>query len=95
MNHSIAEVVNSCSTCAKYHSKQAAEPLQPHPSVNHAWEKVGVNLCHFNDKNYLVICDYYSNYPEVCCLNSISCHSVICAMKRFCRSRNSKGRIQR
>ena len=81
MNHSIAEVVNSCSTCAKYHSKQAAEPLQPHPSVNHAWEKVGVDLCHFNDKNYLVICDYYSNYPEVCCLNSITCHSVICAMK--------------
>ncbi|KAK3107076.1 hypothetical protein FSP39_006459 [Pinctada imbricata] len=81
INQAISEIVNLCSTCVKFHLKQAAEPLQPHPVVNYAWEKIGVDLFQFKGKNYLVLCDYYSNYPEVCCLNSVSSHSVICAMK--------------
>lgn len=30
-----------------------------------AWEKVGCDLFHFEDKHYLVCVDYYSDYFEV------------------------------
>lgn len=75
------EMVNSCSTCIKFRPKQPSEPLKPHDLCNYPWEKVGADLCVFNGKNYLVLCDYYSNYSEVCRLHNVSSQSVINAMK--------------
>lgn len=75
------EMVNSCSTCIKFLPKQPSEPLKPHDLCNYPWEKVGADLCVFNGKNYLVLCDYYSNYSEVCRLHNVSSQSVINAMK--------------
>ena len=40
-----------------------------------------MDLCVFEKENYLIICDYYSNFPEVCKLQSTSSDSVIKAMK--------------
>lgn len=77
----IEEMVNSCSTCIKFRPKQPSEPLKPHDLCNYPWEKVGADLCVFNGENYLVLCDYYSNYPEVCRLHNVSSQSVINAMK--------------
>ena len=81
MNAEITEMVNACATCTKHRPKQASEPLNPHPITNYPWEKIGVDLCVYNGVNYLVMCDYYSNYPEVCRLQSVSSQSVINAMK--------------
>jgi len=44
---------------------------------NYPWKKIGVDLCVFEKESYLIICDYYSNFPEVCKLKSISSNSVI------------------
>ncbi len=52
-----------------------------HPITSYAWEKIGVDLCLFEKENYLVMCDYYSNYPVVCKLMSTSSEAVINAMK--------------
>jgi hypothetical protein len=81
MNAQIEETVNSCSTCIKFRPKQPSEPLKPHDLCKYPWEKVGADLCVFNGVNYLVLCDYDSNYPEVCRLHSVSSQSVINAMK--------------
>ena len=81
MNQSISEMVKSCSTCKKYKMKQRSQPLQPQPVTNYPWEKVGVDICVFGKENFIVICDYYSNYPKVCRLSSIASESVINAMK--------------
>ncbi|XP_062610112.1 uncharacterized protein LOC134271904 [Saccostrea cucullata] len=66
MNQSIEEKVKSCSECLKHRAKQTAEPLLSHETANYPWAKIGVDLCVCNNKNYLVMCEYYSNYPEVC-----------------------------
>ena len=81
MYQSITDMVKSCSVCLKHQPKQPAQPLNPHPVTNYPWEKVGVDLCSLEGENYLVMCDYFSNYPEVCKLRSISSESVISAMK--------------
>lgn len=74
-------MVKSCSTCLEHQTKQSSQPLTPHPVTNYPWEKVGVELCTLHGETYLVMCDYYSNYPEVCKLRSTSSESVINAMK--------------
>lgn len=81
LNQSISDMVQACSTCLQHRSKQASQPLQPHPVANYPWEKVGVDLCVVNGNNYLVMCDYYSNYPEACHLKSTTSQSVVNAMK--------------
>ena len=53
----------------------------PHPVASYPWDEIGVDLCVFEKENYLIICDYYSNFPEVCQLQSTSSDSVIKAMK--------------
>ena len=55
--------------------------IRPHAVIKYLWEKVGVDICVFGKENFLVICNYFSNYPEVCRLSSIASESVINAMK--------------
>ena len=81
MNQSIQEKVKSCTECLINKPKQNAEPLLPHETANYPLEKTGVDLCVCNNKNNLVICDYYSNYPEVCPLKKTTSTAVIKAMK--------------
>uniref|UniRef100_A0A3B4UX38 Integrase catalytic domain-containing protein n=1 Tax=Seriola dumerili TaxID=41447 RepID=A0A3B4UX38_SERDU len=47
------------------------------------WQKVGTDLFHLHGKDYLLVIDYYSNYPEVAQLFSTSAQSVITHMKGF------------
>ena len=45
------------------------------------WQKVGTDLFHVNGKDFLLVIDYHSNYPEVAQLNSTSASAVITRMK--------------
>lgn len=44
---------------------------------------MGTDLFHLNDKDYLVVIDYYSNYPEIAQLSSTSADCVITHIKSF------------
>jgi hypothetical protein len=54
-------------TPAYYHQK---EPLKPYPVPTRPWQVVGTDLCEMKKKEYLVIVDAYSSYPEVIPLSS-------------------------
>uniref|UniRef100_A0A3B3C851 Integrase catalytic domain-containing protein n=1 Tax=Oryzias melastigma TaxID=30732 RepID=A0A3B3C851_ORYME len=45
------------------------------------WQKVGTDLFHWDGKNYLLLIDYFSNYPELALLSSMSAACVIMHMK--------------
>lgn len=47
------------------------------------WQKVGTDLFNLHGKDYLMVIDYQSNYPEVAQLSSTSAQSVITHMKGF------------
>uniref|UniRef100_A0A665VK30 Integrase catalytic domain-containing protein n=1 Tax=Echeneis naucrates TaxID=173247 RepID=A0A665VK30_ECHNA len=51
------------------------------------WQKVGTDLCHLNGKDYPVIIDYHSNFPEIAQLRNTSASGVITHMKS-CFSRH-------
>uniref|UniRef100_A0A672Q3W0 Integrase catalytic domain-containing protein n=1 Tax=Sinocyclocheilus grahami TaxID=75366 RepID=A0A672Q3W0_SINGR len=45
------------------------------------WQKVGTDLFFLDGKNYLIVIDYLSNYPEIALLPSTSAASVVTHMK--------------
>uniref|UniRef100_A0A3Q2YZ04 Integrase catalytic domain-containing protein n=1 Tax=Hippocampus comes TaxID=109280 RepID=A0A3Q2YZ04_HIPCM len=47
------------------------------------WKKVGTDLFHYNGKDYLLVIDYYSNYPEIALLTSTTATNVITHVKSF------------
>ena len=66
INAEICDMVSNCSKCLKHRSLQQNESLLPHEIPSNPWEKVGTDLFEFRKSHYLVVVDYYSNYPEVC-----------------------------
>ena len=75
------ELPSNCSACLenrRYHQK---EPLIAHEVPTAPWHKVGMNLFSFKGRDYLLVVDYFSNYPEVCLLNDTHSGSVIMKLK--------------
>ena len=77
----IEEMVEKCSTCLKHRNNNAKEPLMPHPMPSHPWEKVGSDIMTFKGKDYLVVVDYYSKFPEISFLNDKTAGTVISKLK--------------
>ena len=77
----ITNMVSNCSACyenRRYHQK---EPLIAHEVPTAPWHKVGMDLFSFKGRDYLLVVDYFSNYPEVCLLNDTHSSSVIMKLK--------------
>ena len=81
MNSDISAVVSSCSICLHFRDNQPQESLNPHPVETRPYSKVGVDICEYAGKSYLVIVDYYSSYPEIALLTRINSSAVIDALK--------------
>ena len=81
INQDVANEVSNCSTCLKYQASNPAEPLLPHPVPDRPYMKVGADLFVCAGKDYIVVTDYYSLYPEVFRLSSTTAEAVITAMK--------------
>ena len=81
MNSDIDNTVKDCFTCLQYRPKHQVEQLNPHPVPDGPWQKVGVDLFELDRKHYLIMADYYSGYPEVAPLPSLTSTAVMNVMK--------------
>uniref|UniRef100_A0A8D0C7Y7 Gypsy retrotransposon integrase-like protein 1 n=1 Tax=Scleropages formosus TaxID=113540 RepID=A0A8D0C7Y7_SCLFO len=81
MNADIEKMVSTCEICLKHQNKQAREPLITVDLPKYPWQKVGTDLFHFNGKDYLLVVDYFSSYPEIALLSNSSSACVIQHMK--------------
>ncbi|CAB4025806.1 retrotransposon-like family member retr-1 [Paramuricea clavata] len=81
INSDIDNMVESCETCQHHQHNHQKEPLKTYPVPTRPWQVVGTDLCEINKKEYLVIVDAYSSYPEVIPLSSQSSKAVIKGMK--------------
>ena len=53
------------------------EPMNCHEFANRPWLNVGADICYLDNRILLVLVDYYSNYIEVCRLQSQISTSII------------------
>ena len=81
MNAEISDMVSQCDPCQKHQPSQPVEPLNPHEIPVRAWQRVGVDISTIGGKEYLIVCDYYSRYPEVVTLTTTMSKAAINAIK--------------
>ena len=81
INANIMDMVSNCSACLENRQYHQQEPLIAHEVPTAPWHKVGMDLFSLKGRDYLLVVDYFSNYPEVCLLNDIHSSSVIMKLK--------------
>ncbi|XDV38013.1 hypothetical protein PO909_007505 [Leuciscus waleckii] len=81
MAKQIEDVVSKCDICNKHRNSNSREPLVSHPVPERAWSKLGMDLFHFRDADYLLVVDYFSKYPEIAKLNDMTSKQVIAVLK--------------
>ena len=64
----IDKMISKCETCQTYRYKQTKEPMTVTDVPTAPWYKVGMDF-HLKGKEYLVVIDYLSNYPEMALLS--------------------------
>ena len=80
MTAEIKQVAESCETCQSFSRAQQKEPLMP-IDVHSPWEKIGVDLCDFDNQTYMVTTDYFSGFWEIDKLNNNTSQTVINKLK--------------
>jgi transposase InsO family protein len=62
-------------------NQQPRETLKPHPVPSRPWQRIGVDLFTFHQRNYLITVDFYSGWFELDLLSGIVASAVILKLK--------------
>ena len=82
MNSEVKDFVSQCSVCNTLKPEQCKEPLLQHDVPYLPWSKVGTYIFQYDQRDYLVLVDYLSNWIEVELLKNITSKEVIREMQR-------------
>ena len=81
INGAIDEMISQCSTCQKHQRSNQREPLIPQQVPERSWATAAADIFDYKGRDYLLVVDYHSKYPEVARLTSKNSEAVILAMK--------------
>ena len=81
MSQDIAQAINSCETCLTLRASQQKEPLLCHDIPQRPWQKLAADIMTLNGKDYLVVVDYFSKYPEIAQLELKTAKCVVVHLK--------------
>ena len=79
----IKDTVSSCRPCQENRPTQVKEPLLVSQLPDRPFQKVGVDLLHFESENYMVLIDYYSRYIELAYMPNMASSTVIGKLKNI------------
>jgi hypothetical protein len=87
MSNDIKHMIAMCSECQVNQRSQKHEPLIPTPNPEGPWLRIAADLFYVNNKNYIVLVDYYSKYLEIYDIASQKSMHIIhkfkCSFARF------------
>lgn len=81
MSTQIESMIGKCETCNKFRNSNQREPLIHHEIPHLPWQKLGMDILTFGGKDYLLIVDYLSKYPELAHMKNKSSSCVIEILK--------------
>ncbi|XP_021364173.1 uncharacterized protein K02A2.6-like [Mizuhopecten yessoensis] len=81
MNFEVRDYIEQCGVCRSFDTKQQKETLISHDVPDRPWAKLGSDLFYFDQKNYLITVDYFSNYWEIDYLQDTTSKTVIRALR--------------
>ena len=77
MNKQIDEMISKCDICQKYQSSNPKEPMVESPLLGRPWELVATDPFHWEQRDFLLVVDYYSRYVEVAKLDNTKSRIVV------------------
>lgn len=77
----LTEIIQKCSACQEQRKYRQKEPLMLHTPPIKSWEKMATDLFKLQKNDYVVVVDYYSDYPEIAKLESTTSQQVIQKIK--------------
>ena len=77
MYEAIELEVKKCPVCNMYGKSNQKEPMLPYEVPNRPWEKFGADYFTFAGKDYLLVVDYFSKYPEVIRMKSKTAEATV------------------
>lgn len=78
----IEDTVRACEVCQKYRNKQQKEPMWTETNERLTPQsKVGIDLFPLYGKDYVLLMDYYSHYPEMAILKDTAASTVMTHIK--------------
>ena len=92
INGAIDEMISQCSTFQKHQRSNQREPLIPQLVPERPWATVAADIFYYKGRDYLLVVDYFSKYPEVAGLTSKN-SAVILAMKEMFARHGIHGRL--
>ena len=81
LGNQIEEMVKKCSICQRYNNSQQKETLTQYETPDLPWQQVASDLFQWAGKDYLLVVDRYSGYPEIALLSNTTASIVIKHMK--------------
>ena len=82
LNKAIEEMISHCSVC-RNRAPEVIEPLRPLDTPRHPWQVLASDLFHHNGRDYLLVVDLYSRYPEITALQSTTSKEIVKHLKSF------------
>ena len=79
----IESKVKDCSICQENSSSQTKEVMHSHEVPRGPWIKLGIDLFEHYKKQYILLVDYFSKFPVIRQLHSLSTGTVINELKRI------------
>lgn len=76
LSSQLQKMVEKCEVCAR-ERVNSKETLLPTEFPDRPWSKVGIDLFQFNDRQYLIVVDYFSRFFEIAKLTSTTLETVI------------------
>ena len=80
LSKQLTSLVKECPKCVR-DAKASSEPLNPTSLPAYPWQKVAGDLFHLHGKEYLVVVDYFSQFPEVKELMSTMTQCIVNTLK--------------
>lgn len=81
MSSDLKALVSQCDSCLRVRETPTKEPLKSHDFHLRPWSRVAADICHFDNRDLLVVVDYFSNYIEVARLRNLTSKVVIREMQ--------------
>ena len=81
MTAEFRDCVSKCETCNTYQTNQQKEALIPHDPPKRPWSHIATDLFSFDNKEWFIIVDYWSDYFELNQLSSTNSSSLIKSLK--------------
>jgi hypothetical protein len=81
LSSQLEDMISACSVCQSVRNDLPSEPLQPQEIPDMPWNKVAIDLFHFQDREYVLCVDYYSKFPDISYLPNTTTATLVSALK--------------